>query len=89
MSELARRDQQSPLATLRTWSFGLGAVLVLLGLVSFARPLVSSLAVNFFIGGVLVAAGVLRLVSAFGTYTWRGFWLTRRRAPGLRPWACW
>jgi uncharacterized membrane protein HdeD (DUF308 family) len=76
MSELARRDQQSPLATLRTWSFGLGAVLVLLGLVSFARPLVSSLAINFFIGGVLVAAGVLRLVSAFGTYTWRGFWLT-------------
>lgn len=80
MADIARldqthRDHESPVASLRNWSFGIGAVLVLLGAACFARPLVPSLTVNFFIGGLLVAAGVLRIVSAFGTYTWKGFWL--------------
>lgn len=64
------------LASLRTWSFGLGLLLVLLGAAAFARPLIPSLTINFFIGGLLVAAGVMRIISAFGTYSWRGFWLS-------------
>ena len=75
MTTLAERDP-GPLAALRNWSFGLGILLVLLGVASFARPLIPSLTINFFIGGLLVAAGVMRIVSAFGTYSWRGFWLS-------------
>ena len=65
-----------PITSLRNWSFGLGILLVLLGVAALARPLIPSLTVNFFIGGLLIAAGVMRIVSAFGTYTWRGFWLS-------------
>ena len=75
MTTLAERDPGT-LASLRNWSFGLGILLVLLGVASFARPLIPSLTINFFIGGLLVAAGVMRIVSAFGTYSWRGFWLS-------------
>ncbi len=76
MSELAHRDQPSPLASLRNWSFGVGALLVLLGIGAFAHPYIPSLTITFFIGGLLVAAGAMRIVAAFGTYTWKGFWLT-------------
>lgn len=76
MSELAHRDHPGPITTLRNWSLGIGILLVLLGAACFARPLVPSLTVTFFIGGLLVAAGAARIVSAFGTYSWKGFWLT-------------
>jgi membrane protein HdeD len=79
MSELAhheQHDQPSPIATLRNWSFGIGALLVLLGAACFARPLVPSLTINFFIGGALLAGGILRVIAALGTYSWKGFWLT-------------
>jgi len=75
MSELAHRDQPSPLVTLRNWSFGVGALLVLLGIGAFARPLIPSLTIDLFIGGLLVAAGTMRIIAAFGTYTWKGFWI--------------
>lgn len=76
MSDLAHRDHTNPIASLRTWSFAIGALLVLLGAACFAQPLIPSLTINFFIGGLLVAAGAARIVSAFGTYSWKGFWLT-------------
>ncbi|MBM4023540.1 MAG: hypothetical protein FJ284_15125 [Planctomycetes bacterium] len=76
MTDLANRDHASPIAALRRWSLAIGALLVLLGAACFARPLIPSLTVNFFIGGLLVAAGAARIVSAFGTYSWKGFWLT-------------
>ena len=76
MSELAHRDHPGPITTLRNWSLGIGILLVLLGAACFARPLVPSLTVTFFIGGLLVAAGAARIVSAFGTYSWKGFWLS-------------
>jgi uncharacterized membrane protein HdeD (DUF308 family) len=76
MSSLAHHDQPSPLVTLRNWSFGVGALLLLLGVGAFARPYIPSLTINFFIGGLLLAAGVTRIIAAFGTYTWKGFWLT-------------
>jgi uncharacterized membrane protein HdeD (DUF308 family) len=75
MTTLAERDS-APLASLRNWSLGLGILLVLLGAAAFAKPLIPSLTINFFIGGLLIAAGVMRIMSAFGTYSWRGFWLS-------------
>lgn len=75
MSELAPHDRPGLIASLRNWSLGVGILLVLLGAACFARPLVPSLTATFFIGGLLVAAGAARIVSAFGTYTWKGFWL--------------
>ena len=76
MTDLAHRDQPSPITTLRNWSFGVGALLLLLGAASLAWPLIPALAINLFIGGLLLAGGIMQLVAAFGTYTWKGFWLT-------------
>ncbi len=76
MPELAHSDQPNPTATLRNWSFAVGAILVLLGIGAFAQPLIPSLTIDFLVGGLLLAAGVMRIAAAFGTYSWKGFWLT-------------
>jgi uncharacterized membrane protein HdeD (DUF308 family) len=75
MTSLAEREP-APLASLRNWSFGLGLLLTALGIAALARPLIPSLTINLFIGALLIAAGAMRVVSAFGTYSWRGFWLS-------------
>jgi len=76
MPALAHDQRPNLLPTLRNWSFVVGIALILLGAGAFARPYIPSLTINFFIGGLLLAAGVTRLMAAFGTYTWKGFWLT-------------
>lgn len=76
MTELSHPDQASPIVTLRNWSFGVGALLVILGGASLAWPLIPSLAIALFLGGLLLAGGIMQIVAAFGTYTWKGFWLT-------------
>lgn len=76
MPALAHDERPNLLPTLRNWSYIVGIVLVLLGVGAFAWPYIPSLTINFLIGGLLLTAGITRIFAAFGTYTWKGFWLT-------------
>ena len=57
------------------WLFGLGIVLVVLGVLAIALPAIATLAVGIFIGWLLVIGGVVQLAHAFGERRWRGFLL--------------
>ncbi|MDA1040264.1 MAG: DUF308 domain-containing protein [Planctomycetota bacterium] len=75
-TEVVAGSDTNVISMLRNWSLGVGVVLVLLGVACFARPLVPSLTITFLIGAMLLAGGILRIVAAFGMYSWKGFWLT-------------
>jgi uncharacterized membrane protein HdeD (DUF308 family) len=64
------------LASLPTWTLGLGAVLSVLGLLALAAPWAASTVIDYVCAGTLIAAGVSQLGMTAATWTWRGFWLT-------------
>ena len=76
MTSLAETRDRDPLAALTTGSFGLGAVLALLGMLALAAPWVASTVIDYVVGGSLIAAGVSQLGMTALTFTWRGFWMT-------------
>jgi uncharacterized membrane protein HdeD (DUF308 family) len=65
-----------PIAALKKWCLGLGAVLAGLGALAIASPWTAATIVETLIAASLLLAGVSQLVMAAGTFTWRGFWLT-------------
>ena len=57
------------------WLVALGVVLILIGLLAISSPLVPTLATVLFIGGFLLAGGVLQVVAAFASLRSRGFFV--------------
>ena len=59
----------------RGWLFGIGIVLMVVGLGAIAFPVVSSIAVETVAGAVVAIGGLARLVHSFGNKEWSGFFL--------------
>jgi uncharacterized membrane protein HdeD (DUF308 family) len=57
------------------WFVGLGALMVVLGLIAIAAPAVATLAVGIMVGWLLMIGGIAQIVQAFGSGRWRGFFL--------------
>jgi len=58
------------------WVLALGLVLIVLGTIAVAAPLVASLATAFAFGLILLAGGIAQLVGAFWARDWSGFFLS-------------
>jgi uncharacterized membrane protein HdeD (DUF308 family) len=56
----------------RTWFVVLGVALVLLGIIAAAASVVTTFASMLFLSGVLLAGGIIRIVSAFTAREWAG-----------------
>ena len=59
----------------RTWFMVLGVIMILLGIAAIAFPFIATLAMDFFVGGVLVIGGIGGIVNAFRVAKWKGFLL--------------
>jgi uncharacterized membrane protein HdeD (DUF308 family) len=57
------------------WTIALGVVLIALGLLALAFPVVATLASTTFFGVLLLIGGVLQIAGAFGARGWGGFFL--------------
>lgn len=58
------------------WLLALGVLMVLAGLAALGATVTATLATVWFLGAVLLAAGVVDIVSAFTSWKWRGFGLS-------------
>lgn len=56
----------------RAWFIALGAALIVLGIVAAASSVATTFASMLFLSGVLLAGGVIRMVSAFSAREWSG-----------------
>ena len=56
--------------TSRGWLYTLGIILIVVGLVAIAAPLVATLAVTLLIGWVLIVSGVLLMIHSFSSEHW-------------------
>ncbi len=52
------------------WFAGLGILMMIAGLIAFGNLLAATVISVFFVGGVMVAGGVLHLIHAFQVKTW-------------------
>lgn len=57
----------------RGWFFGLGLVLVVLGIVAIVAAFAATLATVLFFGVLLLIAGVVQIAHALASARWRGF----------------
>ena len=58
------------------WFLGLGILLVVIGSLGIIFPFIATLAAEIFFGWLLFIGGIFRLVQAFRTGTWSGFFLS-------------
>ncbi len=76
---LARRILRHELEAIRGnwgWLLGLGIVLIVVGTLAIAAPLVASLTSAVAVGVLLLMGGIAQLVGAFWTRDWSGFFLS-------------
>jgi uncharacterized membrane protein HdeD (DUF308 family) len=76
---LARRVLRHELEAIQGnwgWILALGIILVVVGVIAVATPLVASLATAVAFGSLLVLGGIAQLVGAFWTRDWSGFFLS-------------
>ena len=52
------------------WLFGLGAVLVLIGMTALITPLVATVASSLIFGWMLIAAGIVEIIYALRIHKW-------------------
>jgi uncharacterized membrane protein HdeD (DUF308 family) len=57
----------------RGWFIALGIVLLIAGTAAILFPFLSTIAAKLALGWILLLAGVVNIVHAFGTSGWRGF----------------
>jgi len=57
------------------WFLGLGAILIVLGLIALGSSMVLTLTTMVFIGWLMLLAGVLQTVHAFTCKSWGGFFI--------------
>jgi uncharacterized membrane protein HdeD (DUF308 family) len=76
---LARRVLRHELDAIKgkwAWILALGIVLIIVGTIAVAMPLVATLATALVLGCLLLMGGVAQLVGAFWTRDWSGFFLS-------------
>jgi uncharacterized membrane protein HdeD (DUF308 family) len=76
---LARRVLRHELEAIKGnwgWILALGIVLIIVGTLAVAMPLVASLATALVLGWLLLMGGIAQLVGAFWTRDWSGFFLS-------------
>lgn len=71
----ALADNLAALGARWGWFVGLGALLLLLGLVGAVYVLAFTLASVLFVGALMLAGGILHLIQAWSIKEWRGFLL--------------
>lgn len=55
------------------WGVAMGILMIILGALAIVYPVLTSVGVTLVLGVVLVGAGIVQLVYAFGVRGWRGF----------------
>ncbi len=76
---MARRVLRHELEAIRGnwgWILALGIILIVVGTIAVAMPLVSTLASAFAFGVLLLVGGIAQLVGVFWTRDWSGFFLS-------------
>lgn len=64
---------QNVISQKRGWFIALGALLLLLGIISIASPLMATIVVKVFAGWLIIVAGIFEVIHAFSTRNWGGF----------------
>ncbi|MBD3241076.1 MAG: HdeD family acid-resistance protein [Chitinivibrionales bacterium] len=72
-----RRDvAESTYRGFRAWSFGLGGLMILLGLLAIILSATTTFATMLFLGAIIAARGIFELIYALAGYRHAGFWRT-------------
>ncbi len=71
-----REATESMYRGFRAWSIGLGALMILLGLLAIILSTATTFATMVFLGAILAARGVFELIYALTGYHHPGFWRT-------------
>ena len=67
---------EEAVAELRTWFITLGILLMILGCVAIAFPLITTIAVKILLGWLFLIGGIVQIVHAFSTQKWSQFFLS-------------
>lgn len=66
-------DIQSAIAEKRGWFIALGILLIVLGIIAIAFPVMMTITAKIFLGWMFLIGGVLQIIHAFSTRDWKGF----------------
>ena len=58
------------------WFLAFGIILIILGALAIGLPWVVGLSISILIGAILVGGGLVHMVHAFGSRSWKGFFLS-------------
>ncbi|MEQ8825208.1 MAG: DUF308 domain-containing protein [Filomicrobium sp.] len=73
--EMIRDRFLTTVAENRGWFVLVGAITVAAGIAALAHPVVSTIAIEIFMGSLFVAVGLMQIVMAFATRNWSGVFL--------------
>jgi len=68
-------DEMKILREYKGWFFGLGMVLIILGIAAISLPMFVALTIDVTVGAILVIGGVAHVGHAFMSRKWKGFFL--------------